>query len=49
MYDVIIAGAGAAGSTAARILAEAGKQVLVLEKRNHVGATVTMRKIPMGY
>lgn len=37
MYDVIIAGAGAAGSTAARILAEAGKQVLVLEKRNHVG------------
>ena len=48
MYDVIIAGAGAAGSTAARILAEAGKQVLVLEKRNHVGGNVMTRKIPDG-
>lgn len=37
MYDVIIAGAGAAGSTAARVLAEEGKRVLVLEKRAHIG------------
>ena len=36
-YDVIIAGAGFAGSTAARILAEAGKKVLILEKRKHIG------------
>ena len=37
MYDIIIAGAGYAGSVAARALAEAGKQVLVLERRNHIG------------
>ena len=36
-YDVIVAGAGFAGATAARKLAEKGKKVLVLEKRNHVG------------
>ena len=36
-YDVIIAGAGFAGSTAARVLADAGKKVLILEKRNHIG------------
>lgn len=37
MYDVLIAGAGAAGSAVARTLAEHGKNVLVLEKRPHVG------------
>ena len=37
MFDVIIAGAGYAGSVAARALAERGKQVLVLERRDHVG------------
>ncbi|MBR2990350.1 MAG: UDP-galactopyranose mutase [Solobacterium sp.] len=36
-YDVIIAGAGYAGAVSARCLAEAGKQVLVLEKRDHIG------------
>lgn len=36
-YDVIIAGAGYAGSTAARVLAENGKKVLILEKRDHIG------------
>mgnify|MGYP004539076319 FL=1 len=36
-YDAIVAGAGFAGATAARKLAEKGKKVLVLEKRNHVG------------
>ena len=35
--DVIIVGAGYAGCVTARILAEAGKQVLILEKRNHIG------------
>jgi len=36
MYDIIVAGAGVAGSTAARVLAEKGKKVLVVEKRNHI-------------
>ena len=37
-YDVLIVGAGYAGAVAARRLAEeAGKKVLVLERRNHVG------------
>lgn len=35
--DVIIIGAGLAGATAARLLAEKGKSVLLLEKRAHTG------------
>lgn len=37
MYDVIIIGAGFAGATSARALADKGKRVLLLEKRNHLG------------
>jgi len=36
MYDVIIIGAGTAGCTAARLLAEQGKKVLIIEKKNHI-------------
>ena len=36
MYDVIVVGAGAAGCTVARKLAEEGKTVLILEKKNHI-------------
>ena len=37
-YDAIVVGAGYAGAIAARRLAEdGGKQVLVLEHREHVG------------
>ena len=36
MYDVIIVGAGTAGCVAARKLAEQGKKVLILEKKNHI-------------
>ena len=32
MYDVIVIGAGPTGSTAAKILAEKGKKVLLVEK-----------------
>jgi UDP-galactopyranose mutase len=35
-YDILVVGAGLAGSTAARILAEKGKKVLVVEKHKHV-------------
>lgn len=36
-YDVLVIGAGYAGAVAARALAERGKRILVLERRNHVG------------
>ena len=35
--DVIVVGAGFAGCVTARILADAGAQVLILERRNHIG------------
>ncbi len=37
MYDVIIVGAGIAGCVAARQMAEKGKKVLAVEKKNHIG------------
>lgn len=37
MYDCIVVGAGIAGAVAARQMAEAGKTVLVIEQRNHIG------------
>ncbi len=37
-YDVIIVGAGPAGSTAARFLAKGGARVLVIDKRQEIGA-----------
>ena len=36
-YDVLIAGAGMTGATAARTLADAGMRVCVAEARNHAG------------
>ena len=35
--DVLIVGAGFAGSASARVLAEAGRKVLVIDKRDHIG------------
>ncbi len=37
MTDIIIVGAGTAGCVAARVFAEQGKTVLVLEKKDHIG------------
>ena len=37
MFDSVIIGAGVAGCVAARELAESGKNVLVLEQRDHIG------------
>ena len=39
-YEIVVAGAGIWGCTVARVLAEAGKKVLVLEKRPVVGGNV---------
>ena len=36
-YDIWIVGAGYAGAVSARALAEKGKKVLVLERRDHIG------------
>lgn len=37
MYDYIIVGAGLSGITAANILANKNKKILLLEQRNHIG------------
>ena len=39
-YDVVIVGAGLAGSTLARILADSKKKVLIIEKRKHIAGNV---------
>lgn len=39
-FDATIVGAGFAGSVVARELADAGKKVLVLEKRPHIGGNM---------
>ncbi len=36
-YDFLIVGAGLFGATCARLLADAGKRVAVIEKRDHIG------------
>lgn len=39
-YDVVIIGAGPAGSVAAKTIAQAGRSVLLLEKRQEIGSPV---------
>ena len=36
-YDAVIVGAGFAGSVCARVLAEGGRTVLLLDRRDHIG------------
>ena len=45
MYDLIIVGAGLYGATIARKALDAGKKVLVLDKRAHVGGNVYTEKV----
>ena len=40
MYDYLIAGAGLFGCVAARELTDAGKRVLVVERRGHIGGNI---------
>ncbi len=35
-FDAVVVGAGLAGTTSARLLAESGKKVLLIEKRRHI-------------
>lgn len=44
-YDYIIVGAGLYGAVIAQILKEAGKNVLVIEKRSHIGGNVYTENI----
>ena len=39
-YDYLIVGSGLSGATMARLLTDAGKKVLVLEGRDHVGGNI---------
>ncbi len=45
-YEAIVLGAGIAGLAAARLLAEAGKRVLVLEAQDRVGGRILTRYVP---
>lgn len=45
MYDYIIVGAGLYGSVCARELTDAGKKVLVIEKRSHIAGNVYTERV----
>ncbi|MDD6207793.1 MAG: UDP-galactopyranose mutase [Clostridiales bacterium] len=47
-YDVVVVGCGFAGATAARVLAERGRSVLVIEQRSHVAGNCYDEKDPYG-
>jgi monoamine oxidase len=47
-YDVLIVGAGVAGLNAARLLAQAGRRVAVLEARNRIGGRIWTLPISLG-
>lgn len=44
-YDYLIIGAGLSGLSIARLLADAGKKVLILEKRDHLGGNIATENI----
>ena len=45
MYDYLIVGAGLFGAVCARELTDAGKKVLVVERRDHIGGNVYTEKV----
>ena len=45
MYNYLIVGAGLFGATCARELTDAGKKVIVIEKRNHIAGNIYTEKI----
>ena len=45
MYDYLIVGAGLFGAVCARELTDAGRKVLVVEKRNHIAGNIYTEKI----
>lgn len=45
MYDFLIVGSGLYGSVLAQQLKAAGKKVLVLEQRDHIGGNIYTKKI----
>ncbi len=45
MYDYLIVGAGLYGAVCARELADAGKKVLVIEKRPHIAGNIYTEKV----
>ena len=47
-YDAVIVGAGYAGSVCARVLAEGGRRVLLLERRDHIGGNAYDEKDESG-
>lgn len=44
-YDYLIVGAGLSGACVARKLLDAGKKVLVIEKRDHVGGNIYTKEV----
>lgn len=48
MWDAIVVGAGASGLGAARVIADAGKRVLVLEARDRIGGRMWTDTTSMG-
>ena len=45
MYDYLIVGTGLFGATVAQHLVDAGKKVLIIDKRNHVGGNIYTEKV----
>jgi UDP-galactopyranose mutase len=48
LADYVVVGSGLTGATIARLLADAGREVLVLERRSHVGGNVHDHLHPSG-